>query len=121
MDGSSNDKGSGAKVILKGSNDIMLEYSLKFNFKVMNNQVEYEALIARLQLLKEVGAWTSKVRSDSQQVIAQIWGEYEVKEPLLVKYVQLVKRLLENFNYILQKDTKKWKWLSRCFNQASQC
>ena len=65
MDGLLNGKCSGTTVVLKGPNDIMLEYSLKFNFKVMNNQVEYEMLVAGLQLTNEIGAWALNVRSDS--------------------------------------------------------
>ena len=33
--------------------------------------------------------------------------EYEVKESLLVKYVQLAKRLLEYFDYDLQRIPKE--------------
>ena len=46
MGGFLNNNGSGAGVILKGLNDIALEYSLKFSFQAMNNQAEYEALVA---------------------------------------------------------------------------
>ena len=48
VDGSSKGKGSGVGVILEGANDIVLEYSLKFDIKETNNQAEYEALVARL-------------------------------------------------------------------------
>ena len=37
MDELSNGKGSKARVILEGLDDKVLEYSLKFDFKVMNN------------------------------------------------------------------------------------
>ena len=53
----------------------------------MNNQAKYEALVAGLQLAKEVDVGMLSIRSGSQLVIVQIKGEYEVKEPLLVKYV----------------------------------
>ena len=86
VDRLSNSKGSGAGVILEGPNDIMLEYSLKFNFKATNNQAKYEALLIGLCLAKEVGARSLNIRSDSQLVITQLKGEYEVKEPLLIKY-----------------------------------
>ena len=56
MDRSLNGKGSEPKVILEGPNDIVLEYSLKFDFKATNNQVEYEALVTILQITKEIGA-----------------------------------------------------------------
>ncbi|XP_068474819.1 uncharacterized protein [Phaseolus vulgaris] len=46
VDGSSNQQGSGAGVILEGPNGVLIEQSLRFAFKASNNQAEYEALIA---------------------------------------------------------------------------
>jgi len=46
VDGSSNLKGSGAGIILEGPGDVLIEQSLRFEFKASNNQAEYEALIA---------------------------------------------------------------------------
>ena len=57
-------------MIQDGLDGFTLEYSLKFNFKATNNQEEYEALVAGLQLVKEVGVKTLSIRSDSQLVIA---------------------------------------------------
>lgn len=48
VDGSSNKKGSGAGLILKGPENIILEYALRFSFKASNNTAEYEAFIAGL-------------------------------------------------------------------------
>lgn len=39
-----------------GMEDEELAYALHFNFKVINNKVEYEALLARLGLAILVGA-----------------------------------------------------------------
>ena len=103
VNGLSNGKGNGAGVILKGLNVIVLEYSLKFNFKVTNNQVEYEVLVVGLQLGKQIGAQAFNIRNDLQLIITQMRGEYEIKEPLLVKYAQVAKRLLDNFDYNLQR------------------
>ena len=103
VDGLSNGKGSGAGVILEEPNDITLEYSLKFDFQATNNQAEYEALVTGLRLAKEVGAETLSIKSDSQLVIAQIKGDYEVKEPLLAQYAQTAKDLLEGFNFNLER------------------
>ncbi|RDX77678.1 hypothetical protein CR513_42155, partial [Mucuna pruriens] len=50
IDGSSNPKGGGTKIILEGLVGITLEHSLKFDFKASNNRVEYEALIMGLYL-----------------------------------------------------------------------
>jgi len=46
VDGSSNLKGSGAGIVLEGPGDLLIEQSLRFEFKASNNQAEYEALIA---------------------------------------------------------------------------
>ena len=54
INGLSNGKGSKADIILEGPNGMALKYSLKFDLKVANNQTEYEALVIRLQLVKEV-------------------------------------------------------------------
>ena len=55
VDGASNSKGSGARVILEKEGEIIIELSIKFDFPVSNNQAEYEALIAGLKLVKDVG------------------------------------------------------------------
>jgi len=56
VNGSSNQQGSGARVILEGLNGLLIEQSLKFAFKASNNQAEYEALIAEMLLAQELGA-----------------------------------------------------------------
>ena len=54
VESSSNRKGKKVRMILKGPKDKVLEYSVKFDFKATNNQVEYEALIVGLFLAKKV-------------------------------------------------------------------
>ena len=68
MDGSSNLKDRGVSIILKGPKGITIEQSLRFDFKASNNQTKYEALIANLQLAKEMGANPFTVKNDSQLV-----------------------------------------------------
>jgi len=45
VDGSSNQQGSGAGVILERTNGLLIEQTLRFAFKASNNQAEYEALV----------------------------------------------------------------------------
>ena len=54
-------------------------------------------------MVKEVKAKTLSIRSGSQLDIAQVKGEYEVKDPLLIKYIQMVQSLLEDFDYDLER------------------
>ena len=55
VDGSSNQQGSGAGIILEGPNGVLIEQGLRFAFKASNNQAEYEALIAGMLFAKEMG------------------------------------------------------------------
>ncbi|XP_020224192.1 uncharacterized protein LOC109806229 [Cajanus cajan] len=83
VDGSSNSKGGGAGIILEGPNQVTLEQSLKFGFKVTNNQAEYEALLARLRLAHDVGA--RKISSFDEFTIHHIPREQNARADLLSK------------------------------------
>ena len=76
VDGSSNQQGSGAGVILEGPNGLLTEQALQFSFKANNNQAKYEALIAGMMLAKEIGAKSLLAKGDSQLVTGQVIGEY---------------------------------------------
>ena len=81
MDGSSNQQGSGAGVILEGPHGVLIEQSLRFAFKASNNQVEYEALIAGMLLAREMGARNLLAKSDSLLVTGQVTGEFKQRIP----------------------------------------
>jgi len=81
VDGSSNQQGSGAGVILEGPDGLLIEQALQFAFKANNNQTEYEALIAGMMLAKEMGAKGLLAKSDSLLVTGQVTGEYQAKDP----------------------------------------
>jgi len=65
VDGSSNQQGSGAGIVLEGPNGVLIEQALRFAFKASNNQDDYEALIAGMLLAKEMGAQSLLAKSDS--------------------------------------------------------
>ena len=50
VDGSFNLKGSGAGVALEGPDGVLIDQSLRFEFKASNNQAEYEALLGGMRL-----------------------------------------------------------------------
>ena len=97
MDGSSNQQGSGAGVILEGSNGFLIEQALRFAFKVSNNQAEYEALVAKMLLAKEMGAKSLLVESDSLLVTGQVTRKYQANDPQMAAYLEYVKILKETF------------------------
>jgi len=75
---------------LEGPGDFLLEQALQFGYKVTNNQVEYEAFLVGLNLAYGMGAQEVTCKSDSQVMIRQVKGEFEVKEPLLGRYYRRV-------------------------------
>jgi len=93
MDGSSNQQGSGAGVVLEGPNGLLIEQALRFAFKASNNQTEYEALIVGMLLAKEMGARSLLAKSDSQLVTGQVIGEYQAKDPQMAAYLRNVQVL----------------------------
>ncbi|XP_039687900.1 uncharacterized protein [Medicago truncatula] len=99
VDGSSNLKGSGAGIVLEGPGDLLIEQSLKFEFKASNNQAEYEALIAGMILAREMGVENLRARSDSQLMTNQISGEYQTKDSQLSKYLTSVRSFAKSFNF----------------------
>ena len=78
-----------------GPNKIRIRYAVKLKYTATNNAAEYEALLTGFKLAIEVRAEHLKVYSDSQLVVNQVKGTYQVKEPSIVRYVQKSKQLLK--------------------------
>jgi len=83
VDGSSNSLGTDAGIVLEGPGGILVEQSLHFNFKTSNNQAEYEAIIAGLNLARDVDAKKLLCKMDSKLTVGHLNGEYQVKDPML--------------------------------------
>ena len=77
---------SGVGFLLTNSKGVVIEYALRFNFKIFNNQAEYEALLASLRVVKELGIDSLRVFSDSQLIVGQVKGKFEERDPTMVKY-----------------------------------
>lgn len=56
VDGSSTKKRSRAGIIVIAPEQITLDSTIRFGFKASNNEVEYEALLVGLRLLRSVDA-----------------------------------------------------------------
>ena len=79
VDKAANAQGSGAGLILTSPEGIDIEYALRFGFQASNNEAEYEAVIAGLNLAHSMEVDQLEVRSDSQLVVRQIEDAYEAK------------------------------------------
>lgn len=65
MDGASNFQESGVGLILTNSKGVVIEYALHFSFRAINNQAEYDALLAGLKIAKEFGVKSLRIFIDS--------------------------------------------------------
>lgn len=77
VDEASISQDSGVELILTNSKSIVSEYALWFTFDMSNNQAEFEALLASLQIDKELGIKKLKVFTNFQLVAGQPQGDYE--------------------------------------------
>nr|KYP59710.1 Retrovirus-related Pol polyprotein from transposon 17.6 [Cajanus cajan] len=118
VDGASNLGGSGVGIVLEDLGCILLEQSLRFEFRASNNQAEYEALLAGIALAKEMGATSLSARSDSQLVTGQVAGTFQAKDPQLARYLEKVKVLSAGFtkfslNHVPRKQNSRVDLLSK--------
>ena len=90
-DGSSNWQAGGAGVVIRTLEGDKIECMIRLDFPTTNNEVEYEALVAGLDLTKATGAENMVVHCDSQVITSQINGEYECKNKRMKKYLEEVK------------------------------
>nr|ABA91246.1 retrotransposon protein, putative, unclassified [Oryza sativa Japonica Group] len=72
-----------------------------------NNQVEYEAVLKGLQLLKEVEANAIEIMEDSLLVISQLAGEYECKSDTLMIYNEKCRELMGGFRLVTLKHVSR--------------
>ena len=97
VDGAANAQGSGVGLILASPEGIDIEYALRFGFQASNNEAEYEAVIARLNLAHSMEVNQLEVCSDSQLVVKQIEDTYEAKGEKMILYLKKVRELLRKF------------------------
>nr|KYP61307.1 Retrovirus-related Pol polyprotein from transposon 17.6 [Cajanus cajan] len=107
VDGSSNGQGSGAGIILESPSGITLEQSLRFDFWASNNQAEYEALLAGMRLVAEMGVRKIICWTDSKVVTEQVNDNFQVKDPNLLKYYHLFQGMSNQFEEIQVKHTPR--------------
>ena len=107
VDGASNAQGSGAGLILTSSEGMDIEYALRFGFHTSNNEAEYDAVIAGLNLTHSLEVDQLEVYSDSQLVVRQIEDTYEAKSERMILYLQKVRDLLKKFVLVQVKHVPR--------------
>ncbi|VFQ80969.1 unnamed protein product [Cuscuta campestris] len=96
-DGSSATDASGGGVVAISLEGFKAYYSVRFRFKVSNNEAEYEALLCGLRLAASLKAERIQVRCDSKLVVGHVTGEFEAKDERMKKYRDTALGLLKAF------------------------
>ena len=95
-DGSSNRQARGAGIVLLSPEEDAIECMVCLDFPATNNESEYEALIAGLDLAKVAGATRVVIDCDSQVITNQVNGDYECKGERMKKYLDQVKARMDD-------------------------
>jgi len=69
VDGASNEHGSMVGIVIVTTRGRKLCYTLRLDFSMTNNDVEYEAATAGLEIAIEIGIRSLCIHSDSQLVV----------------------------------------------------
>ena len=73
-----------------------IECMIRLDIPTTNNEAEYEALVARLDLARAVGAESMVVHYDFQVVTNQVNGGYECKNERMRRHLEEVKNQINN-------------------------
>ena len=97
VDGASRQTGAELGLQLEAPTGEVIEQAIRLDFHTSNNEVEYEAIIAGLDLAISISSKKIIKRNDSQLVVGQVNDEYEIRDQRMTKYVSLVNLRLGRF------------------------
>ena len=95
-DGSSNRQAGGASIVLLSPEGDTVECIVHLDFPTTNNEMEYEALVAGLDLSKAAGATNIVIYCDSQVVTNQVNEDYECKDDRMKRYLDQVRKTIDD-------------------------
>ncbi|GJZ47109.1 reverse transcriptase domain-containing protein [Tanacetum coccineum] len=101
--------GSGAGLILTNPEGTKFTYDLRFRFKTTNNEAEYEALIAGLRIVEQIGVKNLQANVDSRLVANQVNETYVAKEADMIQYLEKVRTLTNSFRMFSIKQVPRSK------------
>jgi ribonuclease HI len=75
----------------------MLKYAIQNEFPATNNTAEYEGLVTRLRLAKELSIRRLLIRGDSPLMAKQVQKEYDCNNNKMAKYLAEAQRMEKFF------------------------
>ena len=107
FDGAVNHQGKGVGAVLVSESGQHYPMAAKLRFNCTNNMAEYEACILGLKMAVDMNVYELLVIGDSDLLIHQVQGEWAVKNPKIVPYVQYVQNLCKRFRKIEFRHTPR--------------
>ncbi|XP_075080090.1 uncharacterized protein LOC142165433 [Nicotiana tabacum] len=112
FDGAAHREGAGAGVVFVTSQGEVLPYSFTLTQHCTNNIAEYQALILGLEMAVDMRKLQLHIFGDSELVINQLLGSYEIKKPELRPYHDYALKLIGwlgnvTLQHVPRKENKK--------------
>ncbi|XP_026420294.1 uncharacterized protein LOC113316297 [Papaver somniferum] len=104
VDGSSNSCGGGQGIVFTSLTGIRLVFCFRLEYKATNNETEYEEVMQALRIAIEMKLCEVRITSDSQLVVLQIEGRYNAADPVIQRYLQLVKEYSAKIQNIIWRN-----------------
>ncbi|XP_070025465.1 uncharacterized protein [Nicotiana sylvestris] len=95
-DGALNVRGSGLGIVLRPPTGGVIRQSIKTT-SLINNEAEYEAMIADLELAKGLRGEVIEEKYVSLLVVNQVNGSFEVREDRMQRYLDKIQVTLHRF------------------------
>ena len=69
---------------------LIMKKSLRLGFLATNNEVEYEALLAGVAMVRQLGGEVVELYFDSRLVVGQVNGDFEAQDERMQGYLTKV-------------------------------
>ena len=96
MDESSNRQAKRAGIVLLLPEGDTVQCMVRLDFPATNNELEYEALVAGLDLAKAAGVARVVVYCDSQVIANQVNGDHQYKGKRMKRYLDQVRARVDD-------------------------
>ena len=87
VDGTTNQRGSGVRLVLISPEKITIEKSLRLGFSATNSEAKYETLLVGMTMVPKLGGKSMEIFLDSRLVVGQVNGELEAREVRMQEYL----------------------------------
>ena len=95
-DGTSNRQARGASVVLLSPEGDIVECVIRLDFPTTNDEANYEALVASLDLARATRVSNVVIYCNSQVITNQINGDYECKGERMKLYLNQVRKKVDD-------------------------